>query len=112
MGDVVIVHDKESRIRWKLALVERLIKGGDNLVHAAHIRIGNYRTTRPIVKLYPLEVSSPDEMNPQRSSNITTNGARDSQSTVGETSVKSDFPNDQRVRRKATWRTSRSGQLC
>ena len=31
------------------------------MVHAAHIKMGTYRTTRPIVKLYPLEVSSTDQ---------------------------------------------------
>ena len=58
-------------MQWKLALVE----GGGNLVRIAHIRIGSYRTTRPIVKLYPLKVS--DGVNPQESSDVvTTNGTR------------------------------------
>ena len=34
VGDVVIVHDEKPRMQWKLALVEGLIKGGDNLVRA------------------------------------------------------------------------------
>ena len=102
VGDVVIVHDEKPRMQWKLALVEGLIKGGDNLVCAAHIRIGSYRTTRPIVKLYPLEVSDPDGVNPQESSDVvTTNGTRDSQPTVDGTSVELDPPIGQRVRRKA-----------
>ena len=42
VGDVVIVHDEKPRMQWKLALVEGLTKGGDNLVCAAHIRIGSY----------------------------------------------------------------------
>ena len=44
-----------------LVVVEELIKGKDNLVHASHIRMGNYRTIHPIVKLYPLEVYNPDD---------------------------------------------------
>jgi len=63
VGDV---HDEKPRMRWKLALVEGLIKGRDDLVRAAHIKMGNYRTTRPIVKLYPLEVGNPDAVNPSR----------------------------------------------
>ena len=55
-GDVVIVHDNTPRLQWKLAIIEDLIKGNDGLVHAAHIRTDNCRTTRPIVELYPLEV--------------------------------------------------------
>ena len=53
-------------MQWRLAIVEELIKGGDNLIRAAHIRMGTYKTTRPITKLYPLEVSNPDEMNSQK----------------------------------------------
>ena len=91
VGDVVIVHDEKPRMQWKLALVEGLIRGGDSLVRATHIRIGSYRTTRPIVKLHPLEVSDPDGVNPQESSDVvTTEGTRDSQPTVDRTSVKLD----------------------
>ena len=59
-GDVVIVHDEKARLYWKLAIVEDLIQGKDGYIRAANIRIGNHRTSRPIVKLYPLEVSNTD----------------------------------------------------
>ena len=68
VGDVVVVHDEKPRIQWRLAIVEELIKGRDNLICAAHIRMSTYKTTRPITKLYPLEVSNPDEMNSQKAS--------------------------------------------
>ena len=58
----MIVHDDKPRMQWRLAVVEKLITGKDNLVRAAHIRMGTYKTTRPIVKLYPLEVSSEDDI--------------------------------------------------
>ena len=57
----MIIHDDKPRLHWKLAIVEDLIKGNDGLVQAANVRIENYTTTRPIVKLYPLEVSSCDQ---------------------------------------------------
>ena len=41
-------------------MVEELIVGGDGLVRAANIRTSNGKTNRPIVKLFPLEVSSSD----------------------------------------------------
>ena len=54
------------------------------------------------MKLYPLEVSDPDGVNPKKSSDVvTTNGTRDSQSTVDGTSVELDPPIGQQVRRKA-----------
>ena len=59
-GDIVVVHDDVPRLCWKLAVVEEPIKGNDGLVCAAHIRTDNCTTTRPIVKLYPLEVVSND----------------------------------------------------
>lgn len=46
-----------------MGVVEYLIKGKDGLVHAVHIRMGNYKTTRPIVKLHPLEISCEDTPN-------------------------------------------------
>ena len=47
-----------------MAVMEELIIGGDGLVHAANIRTCNGKTNRLIVKLYPLEVTSPDEAAP------------------------------------------------
>jgi len=56
-GDVVIVHeDNTPRIQWRLAVVEELIMGNDGQVRAAHIRTSTHTTTRPVAKLYPLEV--------------------------------------------------------
>ena len=57
-GDVVIVLDNKVIIYWRLAIVEDLIQGRDGHVRAANIKMGNLRTSRPIVKLYPLEVSN------------------------------------------------------
>jgi len=56
-GDVVIVHeDNKPRLHWRLAMVENLIEGNDGEVRAAHIRTCNRSTTRPVAKLFPLEV--------------------------------------------------------
>ena len=55
-GDVVLAYDEGPRSSWKLALIEDLIRGGDGLVRAAHIRTSTGHTNRPVSKLYPLEV--------------------------------------------------------
>ena len=60
-GDVVIVHDDTPRATWKMAVVEDLIVGKDSLVRAATIRTANGTTTRPITKLYPMELNETDE---------------------------------------------------
>ena len=53
----MVVYDDQPCLMWKLAMVEDLIVGNDGLVRAVHIHTANHRTMRPIVKLYPLEVS-------------------------------------------------------
>ena len=58
VGDVVQIHSDKKRLRWKLAVVESLIRGNDNCVRAVNLRTANGRTNRPITKLYPLEVSA------------------------------------------------------
>ena len=43
--------------KWKLAIITELINGNNGLVRAAKIRMNEIETTRPIVKIYPLEVT-------------------------------------------------------
>jgi len=55
VGDVVLVHDGCKKIYWKLAIIESLVYGKDNLVKAVNIHTANGITNRAITKLYPLE---------------------------------------------------------
>ena len=55
VGDVVLVHDEGPRLYWKLARIIEPIKGNDGIVRVAKIKMSGNVTTRPIVKLYPLE---------------------------------------------------------
>ena len=57
VGDIVQVHDESKRINWKLALVKELIKGNVELLRAVKIKKSIGETTRPIVKLFPLEIN-------------------------------------------------------
>ena len=78
-------------MQWRLAVVEGLVKGGDNLVCASHMRMGSCKTTHPITKLSPsIEISNLDEMNSQKSSDDTTECVRDPQPTINEPSAISD----------------------
>ena len=43
---------------WKLAVIEESIVGKDGLTRAVMIRPANGTTSRPIYKLYPLELTS------------------------------------------------------
>ena len=61
VGDVVLVHDDTPRVNWKYAVIESVIRGNDGLIRAVNIRTSTGKTTRPITKLYPLEVASTNE---------------------------------------------------
>ena len=56
-GEVVLVHDDTPRVNWRLAVIEDVITGHDGLIRAVNIRTSNGRTSRPISRLYPLEIS-------------------------------------------------------
>ena len=57
-GDVVQVYDDTPTTKWTLAVVDKLNPEGDRIARSAVIRTKNGLTTRPITKLYPLEVTS------------------------------------------------------
>ena len=59
-GDIVQIHDETPRTNWKLGLVKELVRGKDGLVRSVKIRTRTGETTRPIIKLYPLEISPDD----------------------------------------------------
>ena len=48
--------NNSQRIHWKIGQVNDIIRGNFGLIHSAHIRMKNGDTTKPIVKLYPLEI--------------------------------------------------------
>ncbi|XP_071137411.1 uncharacterized protein [Mytilus edulis] len=57
IGDVVQLGSESPRLLWRLGTIEDIIKGGDGLIRAAKVRTSRgLVTTRPIVKLYPLEL--------------------------------------------------------
>ena len=58
VGNVLVHHDSK-RIYWKLAIVDSLIYGKENLVRAANIRTTNGTTNQAITRLYPLEIYRP-----------------------------------------------------
>ena len=55
-------HDDGPRVNWRLAIVTKLLVGGDGLTRAAEIRTSTGTTNRPITKLYPLEVNSSTDL--------------------------------------------------
>ena len=57
VGDVVLVHNDAPRNTWPLGIVQELEPGGDGAVRAARIQTKGGVTTRPIIRLYPMEIN-------------------------------------------------------
>lgn len=70
VGDVVIIHDEGPRLKCRLAVVQELQCGNDNLVRSATIRTANGVTNRPISKLYPLEVNAGTDVSGRKSKDV------------------------------------------
>lgn len=63
-GDIVLIHDNTPRIQRRLAVIEKVNKGADGLIHSANVRTSTGRTNRPITKLYPFEVTATEQSTP------------------------------------------------
>ena len=58
VGTVVLIHDETPRLQWKSAVVTRLLPSADGIVRTVELRTSTgLVTTRPVARLYPLEVS-------------------------------------------------------
>lgn len=55
-------NESKRHGEWRLAVIESLVKGNDNVVKGANIRIiakgKPLRMSRPVQKLYPIEVQT------------------------------------------------------
>ena len=72
VGDVVLVLEEEKkRGEWRVGVVENLVRGSDNVVRGAKVRAVTKRKpthlSRPVQKLYPLEIKSQGEGDARRS---------------------------------------------
>ena len=79
VGDMVLIHDDGPRLQWRLGIVDSLLQGNDGLVRAVNVRTNNRITSRPISRLYPLEVSLPSDNQTEcsNSTEIATNSTKD-----------------------------------
>ena len=66
VGDIVLVaHMNKPRHHWELGIVQELILGNDKLCRAAVVRTSRVRTTRSVIKLYPLEINARSDTLPE-----------------------------------------------
>jgi len=63
VGDVVLVGaDDKKRLQWPLAKVVELIPGRDAVIRVARVKTQHGVLVRPLQRLYPLEVSSAENI--------------------------------------------------
>ena len=82
LGDVVQIHDESSRVNWKMGVIKELFKGNDGLVRAVRIKTKFGETTRPIAKLYPLEVTEHNDSNKDDSDELDDSTRKTRQASV------------------------------
>ena len=58
VGDIVIIHDDNPRVEWKIGKVTELIPGKDGEERVAKVLSNKTELTRATYKLYPLEVNA------------------------------------------------------
>ena len=58
VGDIVIIHDDNPRVEWKIGKVTDLIPGKDGEERVAKVLSNKTELTRATYKLYPLEVNA------------------------------------------------------
>lgn len=74
-GDVVLIKgDERNRAKWKIGIVDHLIKGRDGIVRGVRLRAGKSYLERPIQHLYPLELSC-DRSQPQEDTTLDVHAA-------------------------------------
>jgi hypothetical protein len=95
IGDLVLVHDEnQPRLLWRMGKVEDLIKGEDNVVRGAVVRVqsggGTTILRRPVQKLYPLELNFDSKAN--RSEDTDVQHSEQHESLAGDSSLRNVRP--------------------
>lgn len=109
-GDMVVLYDESKRRGfWKIAKVEKLIRGADEQVRGAVIRIPSRVTgrtstlRRPVNQLYPLEIACTEV--PETNGNPESDNSTESPVTLDDTVTTEDVePEIRRPRRAAAQR--------
>ena len=81
VGDIVLVlKEEKKRGKWRVGVVENLVRGSDNVVRGTKVRVVTKgkptHLSRPVQKLYPLEIKSQGEGAPKRSVRAVENSTR------------------------------------
>ena len=117
VGDVVVLKDDSSkRIFWRLAIVNELLKGNDNLVRAAIVKLvdsrGSHKLLRRSIRhLYPIEVNNNQVSTLPNQDDILPSSPTQGQDSVAEASSDSPPEIDSRETATATGRPRRQAAI-
>ena len=57
VGEVVLIRgDEKNRGQWSIGVVERLVKGKDDVIRGARLKTNKSHVERAVQLLYPLEL--------------------------------------------------------
>jgi hypothetical protein len=63
VGDVVLVgSDHKKRLNWPMGVVTTLLPGTDNHVRVVKLKTAMGELTRPVQRVYPLEIRNEDPL--------------------------------------------------
>ena len=57
VGDLVIIHGTDPRLKWKKAIVLENIPSSDGLIRKCKLKTANGEMTRALKHIYPLEIN-------------------------------------------------------
>lgn len=61
-GDLVLIKEDNPRLKWPLGVVTDVFIGKDGLVRSVKVKTKKGEMTRPVKKLYELEVGRSEEL--------------------------------------------------
>ncbi|XP_071652825.1 uncharacterized protein [Temnothorax longispinosus] len=92
IGDVVLIgNESQKRLDWPLGRVIEIILGRDGKVRVVRVKTANGELVRPVQRLYPLEISTPGEMEALSKS------ANETKESYEENSLPEDQPSPSKI---------------
>ena len=82
VGDIVLIHDAGARLCWKLGKIIELFKGVDGHVRVVKLKTSAGITTRPVIKLYPLEQDLEGQLDTSHDPNVQASNVDHSTSNI------------------------------
>ena len=90
-GDVVLIEDDGvKRNKWRLGRIEKIVIGRDGVIRGAEVKTSKGIISRPLQKLYPLEVMGDDTSNSVNDDSV--NESAVNESAVNGECVDTDAP--------------------